>query len=1630
LPGQRNRRPSHGGGAATHAGVGYQDHVAAWFAVRILDEQNASPLWNLATTITFEQLRSETAEPVDDIQITTSANGYIFIQAKHRLILGKTEGSELASCFDQFVQQYRDGVEDSLSGGTRRRLDPEKDRLVIATGLRSPDTARLVFPSMLQKLRELPPGQMSDAAVFSAEEQEAFETAKTHLKRSWKRHMGHLPSDGDILHVLYFIWVQTLDVDNNGNDELWAKDTLRHSVLRDPTQADAAWNTLLASIASSATRHSGANRTGLQQVLLLARIELQGPQSYRQAISQLQAHTQHTLAMLSSVSEIQIGSETVKIIRSSTDAIRTAVEHSSFVVIGLPGAGKSVALYNVVKTLSTEGRDVLFFSAEDPDCADLNVQLVIDVMEHWPGSRPGFLVIDALDAARFSSSEQVLRALIVRALAMGSVSRWRVIVAIRKFDLTHDDQMHRLFAGPPPVETFRDRDFAHVRHIEIPVLSSEEQAQVAAQSSLLAGLLSQASSALHDLLRIPFNVRLVGELLSRGVQASELTPIRTQIQLLELYWSHRIIRRDGQRDAREAVLRHACERMVSSSAFRVDRAQLAEASASYALDDLLSAHILVAWRFSPHGAPDDSILTFSHRVLFDYAVARLLLGGGPENLIRHLVHPGNLVIAIRPSFVYRFQQLWLRDTTFFWEVVFRTQLHDRIPAIGKLIGPAVAAELAMQLDDFEPLLTTLNSTPSDRHEAAEQVLRHVIGTLVAGQQRPVLGDGAGPWCELVEHLSRSMQGSVIFSVRVLLSYLVEHPEAFTTDQRRLTGVAARRLLEFAWNQQESSPEYVRFALEAVCRTYESDPVASQTLLRRSLTPEHLAASGHFELFTLACEIKRLIPLDPAFVRDTYIAAFSYEETSQETTRIGNSQILSLLSTRSQDYVSALNQLTQAYLEFLNQAPIDALLALIAVIDQRYPSDQGENEIFDFNGVEAHIKVSRRGYRIPRDISLHPDELGQLLNAFRLYLARIADDPQHANVRQALLHILATKNRHAMLWRSLLMIGTASSRTLGKEIRSLAWAIPILLCAETMDAACDFLSSIFRDLTVNERELVERAVFSIPTVLSNDEQNIGKHTQDHLLRCLAGDALVTEEMKSLSEQLRSGDETPINELFAPTSAEWGDARSESEEPYHHLRQQIRAFTQAHMQASPTSQEIEDIFPTLRSLREALSTVGAQEADPSQHFIGWSDVVEACERIAGWNQFSCETETGKFVLSVLLEAAEDPLPIPNADGDDNFDESPSWGKPAPRIDAAAGLTRLTRHETCINRIVLEAVLRLSLDTVPAVRYQALGNIGSLYHTMPDFMWDILEHAALNESSRGVLQSTLHTLGRLAGSYPDRATALVKTIYERTNTGAGAKEVRKACVSIFAGLYLSQDHPFSHEMILSITDKPGELHDENWQVMAAARDVLTLGSVTPSDDQQDAVRKRGWNVMLRATKSIHDALQNLQSQQDQTDQSKDRQEQVRNLYHLAESVAADLYFASGASDQTHNSEEVTEEHRRFFTEAGPLFDELSHFRHPGLVHYLVKTLAFLIPVDPTRVFKRIGQIVLNARGGGYQFEPSAIDLIVRIVERYLAEFRDVLREDEQCLQLLIEMLDGFVEVGWPSARRLAYRLEEIFY
>jgi hypothetical protein len=48
---------------------------------------------------------------------------------------------------------------------------------------------------------------------------------------------------------------------------------------------------------------------------------------------------------------------------------------------------------------------------------------------------------------------------------------------------------------------------------------------------------------------------------------------------------------------------------------------------------------------------------YSHHVLFDYAVARLVLRGDPSTLVKRLMDDPELAIVIRPSFSYHFQHL-------------------------------------------------------------------------------------------------------------------------------------------------------------------------------------------------------------------------------------------------------------------------------------------------------------------------------------------------------------------------------------------------------------------------------------------------------------------------------------------------------------------------------------------------------------------------------------------------------------------------------------------------------------------------------------------------------------------------------------------------------------------------------------------------------------------------------------------------------------------------------------------------------------------------------------------------------------------------------------------------------------
>ena len=181
---------------------------------------------------------------------------------------------------------------------------------------------------------------------------------------------------------------------------------------------------------------------------------------------------------------IRLGDETVRISRQSTNALHLFAQTSSVLVVGDPGAGKSAAQHQVTEALIREGNDVVLLAVDQlaaESLGRLRIELglqheLIEVLEAWGGSRPGYLIVDALDAARTESTANALRLLISDALSIAK--RWHVIASVRKFDLRYGQELQRLFAGRPET-TFNDPSFGNVRHLNIPPLDDNEMRQIA-----------------------------------------------------------------------------------------------------------------------------------------------------------------------------------------------------------------------------------------------------------------------------------------------------------------------------------------------------------------------------------------------------------------------------------------------------------------------------------------------------------------------------------------------------------------------------------------------------------------------------------------------------------------------------------------------------------------------------------------------------------------------------------------------------------------------------------------------------------------------------------------------------------------------------------------------------------------------------------------------------------------------------------------------------------------------------------------------------------------------------------------------------------------------------------------------
>ena len=1630
------------GGRAEASGSNFEVRVQAWYCVLMIAEGGAQPPHDLTPDTRLVSVACQAVMEVDDAVARTSADGWIFAQAKRRVNLSALATSPLASSLDQFVRQYKACQEASADAQPPRPLDHTRDRLVLALGSASSSNVKTILPNLLRSVRHGVAASLG-AAAGSAAETEVAKAVETCLQRSWNAAYGRAPSAEELRDILTLTYVQQFNIEAGEADERRALDLLR-TVLAAPDDAPAAWAKLLELCAQMRADRSATNFNGLLRMLRQVRIALNAPADYRGDIAALESWTARSLGAAPRFVQLLASRPDTRLTRDVWPTIRAAADQDSFLIVGDPGSGKSGLTYTLGLDHQQAGKDLVFLPV-DALKADSQPALraalgivhdLADVLSHWPGISEALLVVDALDAARDGETRAVLRSVIDEVMRDAG-GRWRVVASVRKYDLRHGLQWAQLFAGVPPAADHADRAFPHVRHVAVRPLTEAEIGQLASTYAPLHALVATAPAGLRALLGNIFNLHLLTELLADGVVGETLRDVHSQSELLDLYWEHRVIRDDDGHDAREALLLSIVERMISTRRLQITRRSVGQGPHAGLLPDLLRQGVLSAGEMD--GREDEGVLLFSHNVLFDYAAARLWLDGGRDidHLISRLTAGPELTLMLSPSLSMVLGETWAAPDPArprFWDLGLQMAIAEGLPEVARLMAPMVAAEQARSPGEFAPLIAALQQ-PGTK-EAAERFAPHLVGAalFLASTGTPLLGPSAGPWAQLAEGLSAHLGDGLIDAVRPLLLKLTESVPALTGEDLANAGWAARRFLTYVWQRQPRHGLLVINGIQFVSRTIASDPAATAQLLHRALDPSEIAAFGYQELRWMAHEVQHLAACDPDLVEELFHAAYSFEEHSSEKTAVGASQLLPLTSNRRQDYGMAWWALSEAFPRLIARDVSMGVRALCRAVEgftnRRYPIEDGEHrqpESFAFGSGIARISPDWSHVWHASSIQ-HPTDAPAVVAKFQQFLATLPNAGSAAERFREILILIATHGQSAVLWSIMLFAGARRPELYAADLVPVVTAAPILRCLDTRHAVGDFLQSAYSHLNADDRRRIEDAVLSL---VGDDAARV----QARVLACIPGEHIVSEAARQLQAKLVPPQELGRNRPPFQVITSWAPFRVDDwlrdrqvplETPvYQRLRgleEPLERFIQDHINAVPSADQVAALLPYLEGLFKALETAEADGAAQALVLHAWEMLAEAAAAACrATKEAIADANATEPLRKVLLAASDVPPPsTPN--------ETEGL---LPRAPAALGLILLVPRASAQDEAHLAALHRLIVDPAPMVRHHVADNLHMLWFADPELAWSTVERVVETETHGRVLCGALRGLSVLGKEDADRAENLILRVLARVadDEGQEARQARDFAMWLLGDLYIWQGRPAGQRILADLAADPANESHMIAQTLGRYGGASLAETVEKLDERLHQVRQRAlaWYALVldRAADAFQAMLAKYPAGSEMRDPDAGSFQAVCSVF---DALSVRLLDAAGGLVQPGTRPVQSAEQRRLVQEAKPMLRRLAALPLVPVAHNVIQTLDVYRDEEPDFVFSLIAQCIRSVDSAGYADDQIAATTVVTIVNAYLADHPEIFASPDRQSDLL-DILDTFVRAGWTEARALVFRISDIW-
>lgn len=1330
------------------------------------------------------------------------------------------------------------------------------------------------------------------------------------------------------------------------------------------------------------------------------------------------------------------------------------------VVVGPPGVGKSYLLYELSQRLINRGHACICLSvAGNQSRNDIKTALGIssDLVEYLGIAIPelseemGVVLIDGYDAARSTETRLFFRDLIAEFIRELH-PRWHVIVSVRIYDARKSKMLLDLFPAEldssVPSE-YQTKDI-RCRHIVVPLLTTEEVQDAVGKIGGLSSIYSNSSEDFRELLRFPFNLWLVERLLNDKPSLPELSAVTSETELLSLYWERRVEEHELAHQM-TAILSLLTRNMVEHLNLVVRRETVfAFPHSSQVIDELLSIEML---RYS--SALQQSF-EFTHNVLFDYAVARLLIADNPDDFIAFFETDYFKPIFLLPSIEFYFSYLWLNQPDLFWQVFWKTYSSNvsvQLKLFARLIPPRIIVSQLERVDHLVPLTEALTNSSSNAPIAVAAVLRMLLARGVKQ---------ASIWSDFLNSIVHAVAREFVVDLAKITDELIKIGKDEANDEMlNQCGSITRSLADWVLTQRDSSTRGwidrigAQLIFPLVAKTFNTDTTNSRFLIERIVKLTKNKAVPLEYLSRLVDVFDEITVHDPELIADIYYLVFLSDELGDGSPFVGGIVVQLVMSAQSEREMLE-HKLVWYYPRFLRFQPALATTVGMKCINHIVVRDQVINSLR--TGVRIEDLIQRIHFHHGEAVFLqdhnyfwsssrtpHNHEPMYMVESIFEYIEGFASDNKFdENNLNVLLSLFRDHAQVAYLWARLLQTASRYPEIFAVPLLELILNDEILYGDDTVYQLGQFLAVAPNFYSVEQMRVLEDAIVIEPKNVDDSRQReILEHRQKRLIAQIPTQRLVTKEALELRKKIEADHETYENQplvSYSTYSAPYGEdewlaeqgvnLQSASNKSLRELCTPLKNFKETWTNEIPDKAAVESVLPDVRKLYSILLE-NSVEAEDRVIDLAWTCLGECVERMC--YSLKHDIELFDFFSEIVVMCACHHLPEPNPEYDAQYD-TPSWS-PSPRTSAAQALLTLAFYRT--DEEVFYNITKLIDDPVPSVRYLISQRLFLTHHLSPDFFWESVRRVNAKENNGIVLQALFTGLLRQGIRETEEAQSILE---EKLNTLVSSTTNEDLLLQIVGHLpwfMFVAEAEWATQAGARIKNNPVQLSKAFAHLTFRAMDPIKPDVIF--SEQGKAVSQRAISWIMDTVMSAHGSIVNLLTEVKESGWTESTRNSLQDLQRVIGDVVNQIYFSADVRDVTgipNDERALSDEERCTYYDAVKTIllkvSQLALDDTLGIIpahtaHHYMELMNGVLYCDPIEVLHMSTNIAKSSKASGYQFDSMAVREVIKLVETLLADHQDKLK-DNVALANLLELLDIFAEAGWSEALDLVGRLSEI--